>query len=434
MSLLSAALATARRLVLVASFASTSLLNYVFGLAAGWLLGPADFGLLAFAQTLVLIGGLILETGIPWSLTREIARAPAHARAGLVRGAFVANVGLAACLGGVVVLFFVAGPFQAGLEQPSIVLVVCLSLLCIAVSTVARGALQGVERFWAVAAIQVSEVAGKTVAGLALILLGHGVLGALAGFVLGGAAAAGLGVWLTREVLRRQAAGRSLELPRLGAAAPLFGALLAFALLLNVDLLAVKLFASEERALAGYYQAGTMLANLPCYLVTSAIVPLLFARLARAGRLESTGEVIGSGFRLIVLLVLPIELLLIAVPGLAVGTLFPASFAPTVELLRPLGLARAALLVVALLSAAFQAVGRGSVPARVLLSVVGLEVLALSVVVSRWHAYGAAVVAVVACSVALLALGTVYVRSVPVLPLRLGFAWRPGNATQSGSV
>ena len=265
----------ARRLVLVASFASASLLNYVFGLAAGWLLGPADFGLLAFAQTLLLIGGLILETGIPWSLARALAHAPPTAQAGLVRGALVANVGLALCLASLVAVLFIAGPFCAGLEQFSILLVVCISLVCIAVSTVIRGALQGVERFWAVAAVQISEVSSKTCAGLGLVLLGQGVVGALAGFAIGGGVAICLSLWLARGLLRPHPSARALDLPRLRPAVSIFGALIAFALLLNLDLLAVKLLVPDQRALAGYYQAAIMLANLPCYLVTAAIVPLL---------------------------------------------------------------------------------------------------------------------------------------------------------------
>jgi len=250
MTLVQAVVTGARRLVLVASFGTTSLLNYAFGLAAGWLLGPADFGLLAFAQTLLLIGGLILETGIPWSLTREIARSPAAARPGLVLGALAANVGLAVGLAGVIAVLFFCGPFRAGLEQPTVVVLVCLSMVCIAVSTVTRGALQGVERFWAVAAIQVSEVAGKTVAGLGLVLVGQGVTGALAGSLsaVGLLPAWDCG-WLAVCSDVRSAAGGSSCLGC--AAGPIFGALLAFALLLNIDLLAVKLFVPDQRALAG---------------------------------------------------------------------------------------------------------------------------------------------------------------------------------------
>ncbi len=60
------------RLVMLGSFASLSLIYYGFGLVAGWLLVPGEFGLLAFTQTILLIGGLVLNSGFPWTLTAAL--------------------------------------------------------------------------------------------------------------------------------------------------------------------------------------------------------------------------------------------------------------------------------------------------------------------------------------------------------------------------
>lgn len=399
------------RLVLFASFGLTSFINYVFSLAAGWLLAPADFGLLAFAQSLLLVGGLVLETGVPWLLAREVARATPARRGALLLGGLAANFAIAIALVLLIGGLYALGPLQSGLEHPVNLLFVALALPCIALSNVARGAAQGAERFGAVAAIQTLEVVGKTTAGLPLVLLGFGPTGGIAGLLIGSAIAAALGLWVIGPLIGRQE-HRRMDLPHLTAALPMFGSLLALALLLNLDLMSVKLFAPQDRALAGYYQAATMLANIPCYLVSSALIPLLFARLARAGNLEATRGIVGSGLKLIILFIVPIELALALAPGAALGLLFPSAYAPAMDLLRFVALSRAALLIVTLLSAAYQATGSANVAARVLLAACASEAVALLLGVPLWGGPGAAGVALAASAGAALALGAAYCRSV----------------------
>ena len=265
------------QLVLFAAFVATSILNYAFGLVASRILGPGDFGLLASAQAVLLLAALVLQSGIPWSLTRAIAGIVPGERPELVRGSMVANLGVAALVAGVLALLFVAGPLKAALEEPAILIVVIVTLPLFATISVARAAAQGWRRFGVIAALQVAEVTTKTVAGLALAAAGFGAVGAIAGFTVGGvvAAAMGLGVLVMLGV---RATGRR-RLPVASDLAPMFGTLLGLALLLNVDLLAVKSLAGD-RAVAGHYQAAIILANAPYFLATSALIPPLYASAA----------------------------------------------------------------------------------------------------------------------------------------------------------
>jgi O-antigen/teichoic acid export membrane protein len=396
------------RLLMLASFGGTSVLNYAFGLAMGWLLLPGDFGWLAFAQTILLIAGLVLQSGFSWSLARAVANAGEASRATLTRGALLANLGLAIGLGAAVVALFALGPLRPGLETGTVAAIVALSFPFISLAATARGCAQGSERFDVVATLQVMEIFCKCLGGVALVLMGFGATGAVAGFLIGAVLAAVLGFYhLTRNLDVPLWGG--IELPAVRVAGPIFGALLGLSLLLNLDLVALKLL-SDERALAGYYQAGLVLANAPYYLVMSALVPVLFVQLARLERIPDTQRAVGETLGLTVALVLPLEFVLMIVPEQALVALLPDSYAPGAPALRLLAIGNALLILVGVFSAAFQAIGRAKVPALILLAVAVVEPLMLWAVVPTRGPLGAASVFVAAAGVALLSLGAVYLR------------------------
>ncbi|MGI8910326.1 MAG: oligosaccharide flippase family protein [Rubrobacteraceae bacterium] len=422
------------RFVMLASFGGTSVLNYAFGLIMGWLLLPGDFGWLAFAQTILLFTGLVLQSGFSWSLARAVANAERSRRDALVRGALVANLALAAVVGAAVVTLFALGPLRPGLETWTVSAIVALSLPFIAFAATARGCAQGSERFDLVATLQVTEISCKVLSGTALVLLGFGVTGAVAGFLIGAVFAAALGLYhLVRRLgMRlRDVSGGDTELPALRIAGPMFGALLGLSLLLNLDLVSLKLL-SDERALTGYYQAGLVLANAPYYLVMSALVPVLFVQLARLESVPATRKALGETLGLTVALVLPLEFVLMIVPEQALVALFPDSYAPGAPALRLLAVGNALLILTAVFSAAFQAVGRAKVSALILLAVAFVEPVALWAVVPTWEAIGAASVFVVAASIALFSLGTVYLRGAGVEAARRAASWLFRYATAVG--
>ena len=143
---------------------------------------------------MLLLTALVLQSGIPWSLTRTIAGIVPGDRPDLVRGSMVANLGVSALVAGVLVLLFAAGPLQAALEEPAILLVVIVTLPLFATISVARATAQGWRRFGVIAALQVAEVTTKTVTGLALAAAGFGAVGAITGFTVGGVVAATMGI------------------------------------------------------------------------------------------------------------------------------------------------------------------------------------------------------------------------------------------------
>ncbi len=415
---------------MLVSFGGTSVLNYGFSLIMGWLLLPGDFGWLAFAQAVILVAGLVLQQGFTWSLARAVANADGLKRDALVRGALVANLLLALAMGTTVACLFAAGPLRSGLETGAVATIVALTFLFISLAATARGCAQGSGRFGMVAALQVTEILCKVLAGIALVLLGFGATGAVAGFLIGGMSATALGFYFLVRKLGVRLRG-SIELPTLRLAGPIFVALFGLSLLLNLDLVALKLFTSE-RALVGYYQAGLVLANAPYYLVTVGFIQVLFIRLARLRSVTATQEAVGEALGLIVTLILPIEMVIMIVPEQALLALFPDAYARGASALRLLAIGNALLILVAILSAAFQAIGRAKVPALLLLAIVSLESLALRMVVPTRDAIGAASIFAVAAAIALLALGIVYLRETSVGTIRRAATWLFGYAAAIG--
>lgn len=410
------------RLILLSAFGSTSALNYVFGLAMGWLLLPGDFGLLAFAQTVGLTAGLVLHYGVPASLTASIVGASGRARAPLVRGAVLANLGVAVVMAAAILGLYAFGPLRPGFESWSVVLIVALSLPFVALISVAWGTAQGSEHFGALATIVVVEVLCKAIAGVGLVLAGEGVRGAIGGLLVGAVVGAAVSAYY---LIARLGIGpsRSVHLPSLRATGAMFGSMLGLVLLLNLDLVGLKLFAADDRRLTGYYQAGIILANAPYYLVTSTIVTVLFTQVARMREIRATPRLVGEALATTAVLVVPIEVLLALAPDIFLRLFFPASYAPGAAALRLLAIGNALLIAVVVLTTAFQATGRARVPAVILLAIAALEPLTLWLAVPRWEIVGAAGVFVTVSAVALLSLSAAYLRALGLPAGRGAASW-----------
>jgi O-antigen/teichoic acid export membrane protein len=107
----------------------------------------------------------------------------------------------------------------------------------------------------------------------------------------------------------------------------------------------------------------------------------------------------------------PLELMLALFPHQALALAFPAGYATLAGPLRVLAAGNAALVLVSILVATFQAVGQPRIGARIVLAVVVLEPVALAVAVPRYGAMGAAATFLVAAVAALAGLASRYART-----------------------
>ncbi|WP_291423292.1 oligosaccharide flippase family protein [Deinococcus sp.] len=413
------------RVAMVAAFGASSVANYAFSLLMGRLLLPGDFGQLAFVQTLLLIAGLVLESGVPWALARVLVDAGPAQRRRLIRGAAVSNLGIGLLMALALVGLFLLGPLARGLESWNVTLLAALSLPLIAVVGVLRGAAQGSEAFTALALISASEVVGKAVVGTLLVVLGLGIAGAVGGFVAGALLSVGLGALTLGRRGLLSWRGKVEHLPR-RSTAPMFGALLGGALLLNLDLMLLKVLPGGGRTVTGQYQAASVLANAPYFLASSVVVPLAFTQFSRAGRLANTREALRGVIRQAALFVVPLLLLLIVVARPLLRLLFPASYGNAVELLQVRSVGIGLLVLATLLSSAFQATGAAGRASYLLFWAVATEAVLLVLLVPRLGALGAALAFAVAALTACVLLGRQYVRAGGRALHRPELAWWAG--------
>jgi O-antigen/teichoic acid export membrane protein len=168
-------------------FSCTLFLNitgYVYHLFMGRLLGPEDYGILGSLQAIIYIMIIPMNT-IQTSITNFTARFRARNENGKISFLLSDSLKKIAIYGGAfTLLFFLLSPLIASfLKLPSIFPLLSLGVFMFAAFLIAvgRGALQGLQRFWALGANHIFEGIIKLGAGVSLVLLGMGINGAING-------------------------------------------------------------------------------------------------------------------------------------------------------------------------------------------------------------------------------------------------------------
>jgi O-antigen/teichoic acid export membrane protein len=232
--------------------------------------------------------------------------------------------------------------------------------------------LQGLQRFGPLGGGQIATAALRLGIGVGLILLGGGVSGALAGSVLAGLGAFGLGCWWLRDVYRAAdttAAGRYSPNALFRFSLNVVLSTLGLLLLMNGDLLAVKSrFPPLE---AGLYSAVVTLGRIVLF-IPGAVVALMFPKVA--GRYASGQPTAGLAWRSL-LAVIGLcgcaALILLAGPRLIVQWLYGPQFLGQAALLGRYGVAMLLLALVNVWAQYFMAIQE----ARYAWLLVGMSVL-----------------------------------------------------------
>lgn len=384
----------------VLSFIILSGTNYAFSLVLSRLLSVADYGSFGVLSSILLLAGLVSTAGFPWMLSSSVARHPGPEHAAY-RTSLLATAGLGNLLLGIVTgtaVGFAAARLIPG--HAAIPWLAGAAVCAIFINAVWLGLYQGERRFPLLSGLRSGEAVSKALIGVALVVGGFGLEGAVGGAVAGAMLAA---VWGATRV-------RNLERPRTGgflerAILPSVGwialAQLGLALLMNLDILAVRALGTgaEGTVGAGYYQAAIVLARAPVF-VGIALLNAIFPFLAKAyGEIEAERRLMRTTLRVIALAPLPVAVLLAAAPGPAIHFFFPASYAPAIPLLRLTAASGIPLIVLAAAIIPMQATQAMRAAAAAVVPAVAVEVVLLVVLVPRMGADGAAWSSLVATTV-----------------------------------
>ena len=262
--------------------------NYAYSVSLGWLLSPEKYGVVAFVQALVVILSFPLAYGIPASLVVQGGQTPIDDVRRRFFGALLANSILGIVLAVGCVVAYLAGPFHAGFQQFDIAVIAALALPGIAAIATFLAVAQAGLNFGYVGVILTSEILGKAILGIALVSIGWGASGAIAGLAVGSLIGTIVGAAVVFGRMRFRPR-RVVEWPHARLSTGLFLAQFGGILLFSVDLLAVKLLVGQ-RAAAGQYQAALLLTNATYYLLIGALEPVIVGRVARRESLEAARD------------------------------------------------------------------------------------------------------------------------------------------------
>lgn len=259
-------------------------LDYLFNLFAGRLLDPADFGIvvsLAAAGQVMVVASRVIQT----VTTRYVSRYQARPNAERQIKAFFRSAFRSAWWWGLgATLLFVLFSRQLGdfLQIPDVgpVLALVVTTLLFALRPVVGGVLQGQQRFAALGNIQVLQAAVRLGAGILLMSLGLGALGAMTALPVAVGAALVFGLFL----IRPQMTGEVAVVEPIGVS-DLFrysiyttAGLIGYAVLVNMDAILVKRFFDPDTA--GHYGAAVTLGKVIQFFPL-AIIMILFPKAAQ---------------------------------------------------------------------------------------------------------------------------------------------------------
>ncbi|HEY0389497.1 MAG TPA: oligosaccharide flippase family protein [Gaiellales bacterium] len=388
------------RIVLLGGFAASSAMNYGFSVVAARLLEPQQFGVVAVAQGILVVAGLVLGAGVPAVLAAELARGTA-VPGRLVRGALLVNVAIGTAIACGLGIAALVEPVRRSLGSVEGVAMLAIAFPAFGVLSTGWSTAQGRGRFALCSVINIAESGTRLALGTLVLVLGASARGALAAIAAGALAGAATSAVVMHRLGRPS--GRGLAFPHLGTAGAVFVAQLGQVLLITVDLIGLRVFGADSGTV-GIYQAALILANAPYYVVAATVVPVLYSRASATADPGERSPLLSEALVIVALFTLPIELLLVAYPRAALTLVFPDAYGSGAAALRVLAAGTLCLTVLAVYSFFLQASARARISAAVLGVVALVEPVGLLVAVPRWSSTGAAAVFAVASGIALTAL------------------------------
>lgn len=339
--------------VLMAAGLSGNVLQYVFHFISSRMLGPAEYGifaaLLAFS-TMLLVPAGIAQTVLTQYVSGFFARGETHKISalfsdGLVKLSIAGGVGFA--------LVVLASPVIAGfLNIASTGPVVAMASLVFFAGpfTAIVGSLQGLQRFYLVAAQLLFGPGFRLVAGVVLMAVGWGASGALGATTVSNLIVVAFGLVYVRNLWSSARGGHGLTM----SAVSQYGGIvligtLAFTVLTNIDLVIVKhYFAPLE---AGYYSAASVLGKIILF-VPGTISTLMFPKTSYRFALgQSASDLARLCLAAAALLSAAFAAALMLFPDLAVGVLFGSGYENSIPLVGLYGITMGLYALVQLLLA-----------------------------------------------------------------------------------
>ncbi len=308
--------------IMLVAMMLVNVFNFAYNMVMARMLGPAAFGNINAAVTLLLLASCV-SLAFQLVCAKFVARSPVDSgKAAVVHNllgkAWIVSLALGA------ILFLAQRPIAAYLNVPSpwIIGILSLGIAAYAPLGVKRGAMQGVCAFPRLGTNFVLEAVTRFFVGAGLVVAGYGVLGAV-GAISAAVIAACFLPRLPAQLRTQPGTAEPLSLAEAVQAIVFF---IGQVIINNIDILLVKHYFPSDPA--GVYAAISQIGRLLYFASWFGVVNAMFPVAAAAGTDKTQRKSHNIGLPL--LLVLGLSLLFIAVaalfPHLIMGVIFGSRF------------------------------------------------------------------------------------------------------------
>ncbi|HSM85546.1 MAG TPA: oligosaccharide flippase family protein [Candidatus Limnocylindrales bacterium] len=307
-------------IIMLVSSTAVSGINFGSNVVMARLLGPAGFGQVAVATTMLMLASSV-TLSFQLVCAKFVARnqdVPAKSAVfhSLLRKSWVFSLALGA------LLVVARHPLASYLNLPDkrILLLLAIGIAFYAPVGVRRGGMQGLCSFGRLSGSFLVEAGMRFTVGLVLVLAGYGVMGGV-GAISAGVLAAYLVPWLPSEFRVRPQTGEPASF------AEAFQAIVFFigqVVINNIDIVLVKHFFAPEQA--GIYAAIALVGRV-LYFAAWNVVSAMFPVSAAAANEHENPKVVLVPMLLVVGISAAFILTVSLFPGFIMGTIFGRLFA-----------------------------------------------------------------------------------------------------------
>ncbi len=259
-------------IVFFGSFAA-SVLQYIFHIVTGRMLGPVVYGELVTLIALITIFGVPFSA-VGLSINKEVARLKTLGKNKEI--SFLLNkytkrfflIGL-----GLVGLFILISPFLAGFLHTTelLIILVSLSLIGSSVGSIVTSSLNGLQKFWQSMVSGFLGAFSKLIFAVSAIFLGYGLVGSTLSFAIGGLIGIIVSIYFLNKEFKEKPLKYDFSLNN--DLIWIMVALICFNALTNLDLILAQHFLNGVDS--GLYAAASEIGKIIYFLVGSLAIVLI---------------------------------------------------------------------------------------------------------------------------------------------------------------
>ena len=328
-------------LIMFSSTMVVNVINYIYNLLVGRLLGPSDYGVFVSLLSLFLITAGISGT-IQTVITRYAAILKYENSQRTIYRYFIKALQIFSIVGVfVLVLFFFLTPYMKrflniDLSMPVYVVGILVGISFI--TPIARGTLQGIQDYKALSLSMILDSFMRLVLGILFIVLGFRVSGALGSQVISGLMAFGLSIFFISKLKRFD--DGTYRIPKGAIYKYTFLTLYTvscFLILTNLDVVLVKHFFDPHSA--GIYSSAVTIGKIVLYF-PGAMAIVLFPKTSELQTLSKKSvKILAKALGIVFVLCVAINIIYFVAPELVVKIMFGRAFLESVPYIGFYGIA-----------------------------------------------------------------------------------------------